>query len=212
MASALDVLMAVAEPSSKKSSGGDKLPTVFRPDKQVECDRFAEIVKRAKVEEAERKMLGADLCAIGEEFRLAEAKRTGSMVGSVKVNNLTYVWQERLSDVTDAGEVARLSALPGMAPYIEEVWREVSPEEYAKLPADAVQKTVAVQIDPSKLDEAWGNALAQMKAAGLVTVVTSYRQRALRILPQYLTDRTLKPEVAALHAQAEVKNVSYMKA
>jgi hypothetical protein len=194
--SGLDVLLAKAKPKKKS---GSKAPQVNRPDLQEKCNQFLKVRGQLKTLEAVKSGLAADLIAASEEARIAESRKAGKSLSSVRLNNLKYVSQQSFSDITchkDCGddghhpdcEIVRVQAVKGLADYLE--------------------TCVLVKVpNVSQLTEEQGLALAQLQESGAVEIST-----ILKVKKCYLSDRTMKDAVAAIQEEAMLKNRAFMQA
>jgi hypothetical protein len=183
--SALDILKGAAKPKEKTSES--KTPSVHRPDLTEKCERYAQVVQKLKALEAEKAMLAADLLPVGEAARIQESLKSGQVLSSVRLNNLTYISQASFSDVTSPEDVQRLKSEPDMVQYLDE--------------------QVQVAIDAAQLSPEWAAALVELQKAGIAKITS-----ILKVRKQYLSDRTMHTGVAALHERVQVKNKAFFKA
>ena len=183
--SAAEILGAVATPAKAKKKGSS--PEFQRPELKEQTDRLVEVQSKIKALETEKAYLNATLSPVAEDLRIMASLEAGENLSSVKLNGICYIAQARFSSISNPDEIARLQAIPAVAPYL--------------------QKNIIVKVHVAKLTPEQAMVIAQLRDSGAVEVSSQ-----IEVDPQYLADRTLKGDVAEAQKIAGLKNVAFLKA
>lgn len=189
MESGLDRLRAAAKP---KTPSKDTPPDVSLPSAAALLRKWDEAKTRLKDCQAELDALKADAIALVEPRRVELSRKAGKCLSSIKVNDVTYIHQNRYAAIKDESESGGASLAEREADL-----RASDPD----FDVHFVEE-LTISVDAKKLNDEQVAALLGMSPE---------ISRTLKPTAALHSDRTLKPSVAAFADVARLCPVQYFK-